>query len=228
MIPYDETQPLISIHIPKAGGTTFRKILREWFSQQVRFHYFDEENGEMPKKHPLAPGMCVHGHFNMKRQFGVRDYYPEARQFIMFLRDPFEIVVSRFFFVKRKEKEGTSFRDGEVLALNDDADEYIKCEINRPDYHPNILDYMPSEFTIDNYKQIIDRNFIYIGIMEDFSSSIAKMAAALNRPVPQTLIQHNSSPRYQEIKKEYRRIFMDNHPLEYMVYNYALQKHKDF
>lgn len=221
---YDRTKVLISIHVPKTGGTTFRRILRKWFGENLSIHYFNERENRMPVKHKTAPGICIHGHFNKKRKFGVRDYYPEARQFISFLRDPFDIVLSRFFFVKQKEMEGASFREGEWFCLPDDVNRYLEKEITQTAYHPNILDYMPFEFTRDNYKELMEQYFIYIGFREDFQSSVDIMAGKLGFS-PVKLAPLNVSSRYQEAVEEYREIFMDSHPLEYMIYNYARQIH---
>lgn len=221
---YDPGKPLISIHIPKAGGTSFQEILARWFPGRLYFHYFDEGKKKMPGKHALLPGSCIHGHFNSKRGFGIRHYYPEAEQFITFLRDPFEIVVSRYFDVKAREKKGEAFRDGCSYRLPEDVGHYLRHEIHKKDYHPNILDYMPAELTLENYKDIIEERFIYMGIMEDFQNSLNHLAHALGFE-PAVLGHLNRSNRYQEIPPHFREVFSERHPLEYAVYYHALRKY---
>jgi len=87
MLNYKFSKTLISIHIPKTGGTSFKDVLYTWFGKNLFFHYYNEREGIMPVKYELLPGICIHGHFNRKRNFGVQDYYPEATQFITILRD---------------------------------------------------------------------------------------------------------------------------------------------
>ena len=38
MIPYDPSQPLVSLHIPKTGGTSFTKVLEQWFGDRIYLH----------------------------------------------------------------------------------------------------------------------------------------------------------------------------------------------
>ena len=39
MIDYNPNEPLISIHIPKCGGTSLRQILNNWFRPNFRAQY---------------------------------------------------------------------------------------------------------------------------------------------------------------------------------------------
>lgn len=222
---YDKNKPLISIHIPKCGGISFREILEKWFGADLYFHYFDEINNKMPEKHRLQPGMCIHGHFNMRRNFGIEHYYPGADQFITFLRDPFEIVVSRYFFEKSRETKNRSFRDGKPLNLADDINQYLEEEIRKEGYHPNILDYMPVRVTLDNYREVINEYFIYIGIMEDFQFSINRLAAKLHySSLP---VGHlNKSEWFKDYSSGYRKTFTASHPLECALYTYVCENYK--
>ncbi|MBW1940370.1 MAG: sulfotransferase family 2 domain-containing protein [Deltaproteobacteria bacterium] len=111
MKKYDSTIPLISIHIPKCAGTSFAEILTAWFGRGFLQHYPDEKNNKSPKKHNIyigkhfKPRLCIHGHFNNNRGNGVQDYYPNVDQYIMILRDPFEVYLSNYFYVKRLRKD---------------------------------------------------------------------------------------------------------------------------
>lgn len=225
MKTYDKTKPLISIHIPKAGGSTFQGILKKWFGPGLYFHYFNEIENKMPETHELRPGICIHGHFNKRRDFGIEHYYPEAGQFITFLRDPFEIVISRYFFEKKRERIARSFRDGKPLDLQDDINEYLEAEIHKENYHPNILDYMPVEITLDNYKEVIDDYFIYIGVMEDYQFSIDRLAAKLGfSSLP---VEHlNKSERFMDYSPVYREKFIEHHPVEWAFYDYVSAHYK--
>ena len=128
---YNREIPLLSIHIPKCGGTSFKEALKVWYGGNLFFHYFDEKNNLMPQKIKLKSWnrndyikyVCIHGHFNHKRGFGVDDYYPNIKQAITFLRDPAEIALSVFFYNHRLIKEGNNYRDGKKFEMTDDVDE---------------------------------------------------------------------------------------------------------
>jgi hypothetical protein len=225
MKTYDKNKPLFSIHIPKAGGSSFQGILKKWFGPDVYFHYFNEIDNKMPEKYEPRSGICIHGHFNKKRDFGVQDYYPAASQFITFLRDPFEILISRYFFEKRRESINRSFRDGKALNLPGDINKYLDAEINKKDYHPNILDYMPVEVTLNNYRDVFAEYFIYIGIMEDYQFSVDRLAAKLN--FPSQPVEHlNKSARFMDFSPEYREKFVELHPVECAFYSYVSNNYK--
>jgi hypothetical protein len=221
MITYDPNKPLISIHIPKTGGVSFRSILKLWFGQKLFFHYFDEKRDHMPDRHLLAPGICIHGHFNSKRQFGVHHYYPEVRQFITFLRDPFDILVSRYFFVKQQEKNNKAYWNGQKLTLPDNVNQYLEQEIIKKDYHPNILDFFPQQLTLGNFKNRINEQFIHIGVMEDFQGSINKLADLLGFSRP-SVPKENFSERFEQVDYGLRELFQKNYRLENEIYQYAL------
>ncbi len=225
MREYEPSRPLVSIHIPKCGGTSFSDILKGWFGSGFYRHYFNEEHNLMPESHPLGPGICIHGHFNRKRGFGVQDYYPDIDQFISIIRDPFEIIVSRYFFEKKKEKKRRSFRDGRRLELIDDINKYLDEEIQKPDYHPNILDYMPFETTFDNYKEVINECFVYIGVTDDFGFSVNSLAEKLNFSAL-SAGHLNKSDRYKGFSADLRERFIDLHPLVYTIYNYVLDNYR--
>jgi hypothetical protein len=71
MKQYDKEHPLIAIHVPKTAGTSFRKVLEQWFGNRLHFHYYDEIMGAMPTKVRLKhrftnrfrEGICIYGHF---------------------------------------------------------------------------------------------------------------------------------------------------------------------
>ncbi|MCB0515831.1 MAG: hypothetical protein KDD49_07190 [Bacteroidetes bacterium] len=73
---------------------------------------------------------------------------------------------------------------------------------------------------MENYKNIIQKNFISIGVSEDLQGFISDAAQKLgkkNYKIPHL----NISQRYQMPNEESIAIFKAKHPLEYAVYVYA-------
>jgi hypothetical protein len=225
MRQYDAEKALLSIHVPKCGGTSLRQWLESVFPGRVRFHYFDEFNNRLPIKHRLEPGIVIHGHFNRKRGFGVQDYYPEAEQFITFLRDPIEVVISRYQYEKLLAKRQESFREGKPLVLPDDLDVYLQQEICNKDYHPNILDYLPWEVQTRNFRELIEQHFIYIGLIEDYPFSIIRLSEKLG--VTPVAVPHlNQSAVPGEVLESLRREFESTHALECEIYHYVREHYR--
>ena len=217
MIAYDSAKPLISLHIPKCAGQSFRRVLEKWFENRFFVHYFQQHNA-CPPKYELKPGICIHGHFNRKRGFGAIDYYREVDQFVVVLRDPLEAAISNYFFWKTKErarqlKIGMITQGGKHDYKN--IDDFFR---KRP--KSNMLDFMPREMTKENYKEILEMKFVWIGLVENLPESMEGLARRLGfAPVP--LERVNASPRDEELSVVLRQTFMRDNDLEFEIYHYV-------
>lgn len=222
MRAYSPYSPLISLHIPKCAGQSFRKILEHWFGERFFIHYYQQHNS-LPPKHPLKPGICIHGHFNRTRGIGVMDYYPEVNQFITILRDPLEAAISNYFFWKTKAranqlKHGIIIQGGES-DYRDIADFFRK----RP--RSNMLDFMPRELTRENYKEIIEAQFTWIGLVDNLQAHVDGLALLLGFPPAQVNLV-NRSPRDETVSPGIREAFTAENHFEFEIYHYVEQKLK--
>jgi hypothetical protein len=220
---YNPDKPLISIHVPKCGGTSFRSVLGQWFGPNLYRHCFYERLSKRPRRYDLRGGTCIHGHFNKKRKIGVMDYYPEADQFITIFRDPFEMMMSRYFYAKGKG--AGRFRDGKPVESIQERFSDVRAYFRDGRKKCYLTNFLPYEVTLDNYEEMFEKYFIYVGITEDLQTSVEVLAQRLGFPsVPAGRL--NTSVHDEEIMKELREEFIKNHPLEYAIYNYALENYK--
>jgi len=222
MIKYNPVKPLISLHIPKCGGQSLRRVLKTWFSEHLYFHYY-KDYSVLPPKYELKPGMCIHGHFNHTRGFGVDDYYPKADQFITFLRDPLEIVISNYFFWKKKAREKqirTGFlKEGDANDYRDIEDFFAK----RPESH--IPNFLPGYLTKQNYKDIFEEKFVYIGVVEDMPTSLKKLGRKLGFKLTEA-VWVNKSERDEDVSQATKERFISANAFAYDIYHYAKKKYK--
>lgn len=222
MIKYNPAKPLISLHIPKCGGQSVRRVLKKWFAENLYFHYY-KDYSVLPPRYELKPGMCIHGHFNNTRGFGVDDYYPGAHQFITFLRDPLEIMLSNYFFWKSKAREKqikTGFiKEGDEHDYRDIEDFFVK----RPESH--IPNFLPEYLAKSNYRDIFDEKFVYIGIVDDMQISLKELARKLGFK-PEEKVWINKSERDEEISRETRERFITANAFAYEIYHYAKKNYK--
>jgi len=227
---YDKKRLLISLHIPKCAGTSFTDILKAWFGKKLKFHYVNEKRRKPPKKHKLDKGwinkkpingLCIHGHFNRERGFGALDYYPEADQFITMLRDPFDIHISHYRYLKTLK--GKAYRDGQTHKIASDEKYDIHEYLKRSGSY--FLTQFPIKLTYDNYKEYFEKNFVYIGIVEDMQTSIDMLASKLGFDSVKVPVR-NVSKHHEVIPAGAREEFIANNPLEYEIYNYALKHYK--
>jgi hypothetical protein len=98
---------LISIHIPKTGGRTFRQILGEMAPGHIQADYGDRpivrqsrltELRNRFRKPRVRPGTrIIHGHFAAAKYWR---YYPDA-SYLAWFRDPVERLASHYYYWQR-------------------------------------------------------------------------------------------------------------------------------
>ena len=223
MIKYNSCEPLILIHIPKTAGQSVKEIYKCWYEENLYFHYFNRSTNCMPRKYDIDDlqkkhrSVFFYGHFNRSGGFGVEDYYPSVKQFITIIRDPFEMAISGFFYVKKTNPDWRiklNLPEGELI-------EYLQK------MHSGLLHFFPSNITIDNYKEIIEAKFIEIGVTEYLEESMIRIAERLSQEyIPGSLGRLNASFKNQEIPYSLKDSFIERHQLEYAIYDYVLTKYK--
>lgn len=215
MIPYDPARPLFFIHVPKAGGSSVRALVQDWFGTGFLPHYPDEVALTGPVKWDLGgrPGpVVVYGHCNRDRGFGMRDYYPDAGQFATVLRDPLELAISQYFYLRAVGDT----RSDKWRIPRGDLEAHLRTAT------PNMLQHFPRPVTADNYRDVLEEHFVAVGITERLDASMARIAAALGFDYAPGAVGHlNASPRDQALPDSLRDWYREAHRLEYLVYDHV-------
>jgi hypothetical protein len=102
------TELIVSIHVPKTGGETFREILEELTEGHLQRDYGDRPLAPLTlrqrlrlatsRPHLEPDTRAVHGHFIATKYWR---RYPEAR-YMAWLREPVERLASHYHYWKRK------------------------------------------------------------------------------------------------------------------------------
>jgi len=213
MIAYDPSQPLIGLHVPKTAGNSIRSILENWYpGRKLLLHY--RQGDELPVKHELQGGLCVYGHFNACRKFGVLDYYPEVRQFFCFLREPYARFVSQWLYLNPNGEKHDRIAFERWLALR--AEEQL-AGINTYSF----VWHFPALPTATSIDSMFDEMFVFIGIFERLQQSVDSLALALQKET--TNISHiNISERVAADFETFRPIFEKHFVDELQIYEVAL------
>ena len=84
---------LLSVHIPKTGGVSFRNMLKESYGSGFVLNYWEVTDawGRVPEA--PATAACIHGHFVAHE---LADRFPAA-QLATWVRDPVERVASSYY-----------------------------------------------------------------------------------------------------------------------------------
>lgn len=230
MTPYDPSRTLYSLHVPKTAGTSFRHDLETWFGADNMGYHYHGYNREPPPRFEPRPGLCVHGHFNRLRGIGVKQYYPAADQFLILLRDPFDRFVSNWRYLHFQVRDG--FRVPELDDKPGFAEWLVRrraaAEAGEDPF--SFLAQLPQAVDPGNPGGVFGEGYVGVGVTERYADSLKVFAAALGKPVPQTVTRINtaSDPHrvgethddHSAFRAEYERSF----PLEYAVYGAALER----
>lgn len=204
---YDPRHPLISLHVPKTAGTSLRSALAQWFPGRLLGHYPRIPTGENPPRHTLAGPICIHGHFNAERGRGVDDYYPEARQFIVFLREPFDRFLSLYFHLERHNPGPP--RSFATFFEDEAADHAAGGGSSYKWYFPHAPDV--AAITAD-----MASRFVFVGVSERYGASLVALARALGRrPVAETFENRapRSGERYDDWRERHAEVFAEDYVL---------------
>ena len=201
MIPYDPNAALIGLHIPKTAGTSFRIVLDQWFpGDTLLLHYRTDET--LPRKHTLRGGVCVYGHFNAFRQFGVADYYPEASQFFCFLREPFARFISlwRYLAPYGDPSDAVAFERWLILRGEE--------QLAGANIH-SFFWYFPAHM---QKSSLLNEKFIFVGLFERLQQSVDSLAARLGKPtieIPHVNASRGVAARFEPFRPAFERYFAD-------------------
>jgi hypothetical protein len=189
---------LISIHIPKTAGTSFRNVLKSVYGDEhvVRFDISMRSVVRMNEKpyfaKELPAAKVIHGHFFYKaivNNFGI----PEGCPVITWLRDPVQRVISNYYYLESRlidmlqEKK----RDLQILErMQRSLVEFARIEMNR-----NRQSKQLRGVTLDK--------LAFVGIQEYFETDIKILAGILKwNKMPDALFHNKTKSIRAEIPAE--------------------------
>jgi len=216
---FEQNKPLIYIHIYKTGGTTIGKYLGDWFhDEKNRLHpirprndsYTIDKKIEQLKYNGIF-NPIFYGHFFDDH---ISAFPKHCNQFITTIRNPFDRLVSSYFYQQRRKNNDTNM-SLEQWVLTEDVDDTDLTEI----FGKEII-------TLKNYKHIIKKYFIYIGLFESFNTSILKLSTVLEKPANIKILRHlNKSEYTTNVPNHLREFHRNKYPLHYAIYDYIEQLH---
>ena len=208
---------LVSIHIPKTAGVSFRELLMAEFGPRLMLDYGDLVGYHSPeavalrarrkaevwsqRDEILANFDCIHGHFSADKYLGLDN----KLLFIAFFRHPYQQLLSNYYFLLRNpqiDHPGVKiFHEQQMTIQSFVASEY---SVN---IQSELLGNLPLE------------ELSVVGITEEFSRSIALFNATVGRTLKSTLIananparltsEYPVDPELMNLVKRYRAQDMD-------------------
>jgi hypothetical protein len=170
---------ILSIHLSKTAGTTFRKIIEQVYEpHEVYFDYEETSNSNEPKS--LTPNVkIIHGHFGPNKY---NQIFPDSMK-LTWVRHPIARIISHYFFWKTVRKGSTLF-NMERMSLIEFAE------------RPEIQNHMNA--CLGDIKELS-----FIGVQEFFADDLQDIANLLswkNYQIEQ--VNQNRFPKYLEYCQE--------------------------
>jgi hypothetical protein len=198
---------VISIHIPKTAGTSFRKVLEKQYGKRKVFPYYMHLNKQ---KAIPARTQVIHGHITVKNYKELIHENPEwaNAKIIVWIREPSERLASNYFYLKEVLLGQVSNRKlGERMVMS--FEQYINSEkeANRM-----------SKFF--NKEMLSNKNLLFIGETEHFHRDLKKLSALMGwEPIK---IPHSN--KTNEKDREWTNLIPTikaNNTLDYEIYELA-------
>jgi hypothetical protein len=204
---FDRSKPLVSLHVPKCAGSGLWQALQDACSPSFRvFPYYPDIGFTLPADWD-AGATIIHGHFVRRDGHAVETVCRGASQFMTVLRDPFEVVVSAWFY---GANEGMSW------AASHSIDSFMEWWLAE-DIGP-LMSALP---TIEGHRNIEDyaSSFIHIGTvrnMLDFYSSLERILD-VKMPAIEVVNASDYTERIPDLESAFRKKFS----LDYELYNFV-------
>ena len=185
---------LISLHIPKTAGTSFRNTLKAIYGDEavVRLDIYDPHRGAervqinqevYPQSYFPKSAKVIHGHFKLKDLHHFFDV-PEEVPMITWLRDPVERVISNYYYL--------------VQRLSDEVD---KLGANRNllrRMQRTLIEFARDEENRDRMSKFLSgvelEKLAFVGIQEHYSEDLSTLAQQLGWNMV-TEFKYNITPK---------------------------------
>jgi hypothetical protein len=198
---------IVSVHIPKTAGRSFRTGLEAAFGSRVLFDYRDAVGINTPQAHTrralnmaetrarreelLSNYDVVHGHFIADKYAGL---FPST-SFSAFFRDPYQQIFSLYHFFKRTPG---------APGIHPGASLFRKIQ-------PTILEFIEAVPNVQSsfLGRVAVEDFEMVGLTEQYDRSVALFGSIFGKKLPPQLGRINVNPErrgdFYEISPALRR-----------------------
>ena len=218
---------VISVHIPKTGGTSFRRILQDTFNGEVVEDYDWLERPAVLSgpalsgsdddiRNALCNVRCIHGHFPAQKYKRLHEVEGIRPIFITWLRDPVERAVSAYYFLRSNPTDQSidEMPPWEHAAKTMDAEEFLTKTKYGENRQFAQLRNMPIE------------EFAFVGCTEAYDASI-EIFTKLFRPdgkIPEIPTERRNPDRKgsrYELTPRIRKALVDMNARDDALHRYA-------
>jgi len=223
-------QPLIFLHIPKAGGTTLHGIIERQYDPScifsidgTRIHESIREFTELPEEE-RGRLLVLKGHMS----FGLHRLLPRSFSYITMVRNPVERVISNYYFLLRAPKHPLHETiKGNNISLADAVASEMFARFNNS--QTKMLSGIDVESEkepaklLETAKENLQKFFSVVGLTERFDETILLIKRAFAWKLPFYVKENVSKnrPGQESLSNETLEIIKKANDLDIELYEYA-------
>jgi hypothetical protein len=225
---HDTRAPLlIFVHLPKTGGSTLARVLKDQYASDTVLSLYDSFSGaelqDVPRER-LDGLRVVMGHF----AFGAHRFVTRRATYVTVLRDPVDRVVSHYHFVRHSPGHYLH-RTAQGLSLSDYVVACHEAEPNNDQTRllcgefQGVIPAICSAPMLAVAKDNLHRHFAVAGLTEDFDRSLMLMKRRLGWRHPFYAPQNVARGRVRtaELRPNERRLIERFNQFDLELYEYA-------
>lgn len=217
-MPHDKgpQRLIISLHIPKTGGTSFSDVLERAYPGEVAFFYREKNKLTHPKLKDHArlrdPELLaeleadgiriIHGH--APGRWFLKSV-PDQRRFWTWVRDPVERVISAYYYLVRRGERDRA-RPGAEKVEGRSLEDYAREEANQ-----NIQSRVLTDMDLSRMG--------FVGVTERFDESLA-MLGLQQHQLPKARNRNKKKP---EVDPELKRLIAELNAEDMALYEEAVR-----
>jgi hypothetical protein len=226
----NQEQVLIFLHIPKAAGSTLRRIIEKQYEPSTIFtipsFYSSKEEFRQVAEFQLKEIKVLKGHMF----FGLHEVLPKPSTYITLLRDPVERIISHYYYVLRNPSHYL-YKDvkSKNMSLKEYASSGLSVELdngqtrlisgfNFPDHSQPA-----SQEMLEVAKQNLKLHFAVVGIAEEFNKTLIILKKEFGWKM-HFYVKENTTknrPMKERISKETLDVIRNYNELDIELYRYA-------
>ena len=218
---------LIFLHVPKTGGTTFRRILEGNYSRKEILTFRDPDySAEVERfvrsaESERARYRLIQGHV----YFGFHRFVPGDSSYVTWMRDPISRALSFYSYVRTHPEHYLHRR-----LIDEDLDLKNLLERNETPELFNLQTRMIAgersnvdRNTFEIAKKNLEEKFCFVGLTENFDASLILLAEILGWNVPFYIKRNVTSERIapQTVDAETGRLLREANVLDIELHQFA-------
>jgi hypothetical protein len=216
---------IISVHLPKTAGSSFRISLESHFAERILLDYSDLPIHQSPlirngnsfqialdnTNQPFEATDCIHGHFMPVKYRFIKAQEPI--HYVTWLRHPVDRVISHYYFWKRRYWPEAPALHRRLAEENWSLEKFCLSPEMKNLYHQFMWGFPVEKFG-------------FIGITEHYTEDFSYFVQTyLHHELPE--LSENRNPvinNYSTVSDSFRREVEDFHRDDMNLYEFALNK----